>query len=192
MSASYCRLSWILILSALLAACGGGGAGSSTPNPNPNPPPSSGPSGPPSVPAVTYQGASGPSDLNHANAGARADALYAAFVVPFDLADLTIAASPAPGQWIDTVEAGPNGGSVHVTGRTTADGTGWVAGAFSGYRDGDTTIDGLQLDETVQVPSPGNGQQHELDLNRDGLMDFAYLTGDGRRVILAMALGWND
>ncbi|HKR34719.1 MAG TPA: hypothetical protein VJT10_07765, partial [Steroidobacteraceae bacterium] len=31
-----------------------------------------------------------------------------------------------------------------------------------------------------------------LDLNHDGLLDFVYLTGDGRRVILGVALGWND
>lgn len=153
MKASFCRIPWIL-LSAFLAACGGGGGGGGGSPQGPT-----GAGGPPSVPPANYQGANGPADLNSATAGAMAEALYLSFFVPLDLSDEFIAALPPAGQSVDEVQSGPNGGSVHVTGRTNTDGTGWIAGRFTGYRDGDTTVDGLQVAETVQLASPANGQR---------------------------------
>ena len=158
MRASFRRISGIGLM-AFLAACGGGGGGGGDRSPPP-----SGPAGPPSIQPINYQGASGAVDLGNGNAGAMAEALYLAFVAPFDLSDEDIVSLAPPGQSVDEVESGPAGGSVRVTGRTEANDTGWIAGRFTAYRDGDIAFDGLQVVEVLD-PTPAFGQPQRRRLS---------------------------
>ena len=143
---------------AQLVGCGGGGGG--TPAPTLTPPPQQGvPQNPPSPPSISYTGNSSSATLNEATAGQLADLLYDGVFGSIAIADAVASFSlPAPGV-IDQVQAGPDGGSAHVTGRVEASFTGWLSFVFTDYRRGDYTYNGQQVFELLRV---NNGLQDSL------------------------------
>ncbi len=116
-------------------------------------------------PRSTTRARADPADLNSANAGAMADALYATFIVPFDLAELATGRGLAPRRASLSISCrrGRTAAPCTGPGRTATNDLGLDRGTLHRVSSwhGDATLDGLLLDEFVQAPSPSNGQRHE-------------------------------
>jgi len=138
-----------------IAACGGGGGssgGDAASTPPPTAPPSV-PANPPALPTVIYQGRDASAVLNDANVGALGDAVFYAMVLGLDTATPSPRALK-PGETNETVH-GANGGTAQLLGRMNADGTGWYSATYLNYSDGETTLNGMLVDEILQVNDSG-------------------------------------
>lgn len=159
------RNSWWMVVAVGLAACGGGGGGGDDGDGRPG---QSVPQTAPALPGITYQGVDGQADPSAANAGALAEAMRGAFQVSMELADEIASLPLASGETIDETEAGPGGGTLRLTGRAQANGTGWLLATYTDYRDGTSTVNGRQLLEKLQEPSPANGQLSQYRMSLAG------------------------
>lgn len=144
------RLFHTLLASLFLVACGGGGDSDS------NGPSGQVPQSPPAVPTISYSGADGPVDLDNDNVGAMADAALESIQIAVGVEQIVSQLGAQEGV-VNERRAGPEGGSVHITGRIANDTSGWYEAEFDGYREAGQTFDGTQVLEFLQTASANNG-----------------------------------
>src|ERR1044072_902311 len=152
------RNGWWTVIALGLTACGGGGGGKDGGDQPTGP---SGPKGsvtvpqsPPALPGITYQVAEGPADPSTTNAGALADAMRGAVQLSMDFADDIVTLPLAAGETIDEKQSGPGGGTMRLTGRAQADGTGWLLVTYTDYREGTGSVKGRQMLDSLEGGRP--------------------------------------
>jgi hypothetical protein len=150
LSAASLRLRTSLLACAmllLLQSCGGGGGGES-----------GGGSSPPAIPqqapgpvTLSYTGSTQLAPVTDDSAGLLADDAIAAMQVlwelggEFDLGD-------APVGVVNRTVNGSQGGTAVIIGRIQSATSGWIQITYSGYREQDTTLDGVEIQDSTGGP----------------------------------------
>jgi hypothetical protein len=132
-----------LATATLIAACGGGGdsGGGGVMQP-------SIPQNPPGLAAINYTGSTQAVAVSDANAGDLADDALAAMQLVWELGrDFDV--DSAPSGVVNQTVAGAQGGTATIIGRVQSPTSGWIQITYNGFREQDTTLDGVEIQDST-------------------------------------------